>query len=147
MSYLFILLFMLTIRNCITWEIIRARAQTYLRLQRCKFTCALTFAYIFISTYNVVTFLLYCYLFRQACHVKRAAVRMASRTHESSSSKKHIILDAHITYIGMSIHINYAYFRNLLKAFEKNMYMFLPGTYQLISISVQSTINIFHYSL
>ena len=130
----------------------RARAQTYLRLQRCKFTCALSHlhTHMYIYLLLVVTFLLYSYLFRQACHVKRAARGEWHCTHESSSSsKKHIILDAHIyrIRIGMSIHINYAYFGNLLKAFEKNMCTFWLATSQLISISVQSTINTFHYPL
>lgn len=79
----------------------------------------LTFAYLYLLT-NVVTFLLCYYLFRQACHVKRAEERMVSCiTYESSSEIRHkfCVRCTHIqTYI-MDMHHFCLFQENTVKTF------------------------------
>lgn len=54
--------------------------------------------YLYLLT-NVVTFLLCCYLFRQPCHVKRAAQRMVTCIrYESSSKIRHNFCEMHTTW-------------------------------------------------
>lgn len=124
MTYLFILLSILTIRNCITWEIIRARAHDYKDVNLHVHSHLHTYLYLLTMLWHF-----YCVLIYLDKHVTLKGQQQEHgklHEHECSSKKHNLRCTRHILYIGMrNIHQLCLFQESVKSIWQKYVHVFI----------------------